>query len=178
MDEHRQQELKENRQQKLQQEFKKVQKECRKHSCRVIRFIFLYYSGLLNRSNLHKINFQKNSHSKSRTPTKSNTEFTDQDFQYSWMPVPESDASLAIHTVPTNVKENKSGNMVKFSKVDSYHEYRTRHKHTPPTKDTGSQENRRIEAIIIQDNSDSIGMSFYICTFNPSSGCLKGIDFS
>ncbi|KAJ0181351.1 hypothetical protein K1T71_003436 [Dendrolimus kikuchii] len=134
MDDHRQQLQNENRQQKLQHEYKKVERECRKHSC------------------------TKKSRDKSRSPIKSNKDFNNQDFQYSWMPVPESDASLAVHTVPTNIRESKSGNIVKFSSVDSYHEYRTRHKHTPPTKDTGSQ-NKRIEAVIVQDNSDSVDSS-------------------
>lgn len=70
------------------------------------------------------------------------------------MPVPESDDNLAIHTIPTSLKEGKSGNTVKFSKVDSYHEYRSRHKHTPPTKDTNNPK-PFVEAVLIQSSSDS-----------------------
>lgn len=79
---------------------------------------------------------------KSVSPSKQDVDddFKVKDFQYSWMPVPESDGNLAIHTIPNSVKEGKSGNTVKFSKVDSYHEYRSRHKHTPPTKDTAHLE--------------------------------------
>lgn len=72
------------------------------------------------------------------------------------MPVPESDGNLAIHTIPTSMKE-KSGNSVKFNKVDSYHEYRSRHKHTPPTKDTSSQDKpvkRTIETIVLEQSED------------------------
>lgn len=68
------------------------------------------------------------------------------------MPVPESDGNFAIHTIPTTLKENKSGNTVKFSQVDSYHEYRSRHKHTPPTKDSAScdKPKRVVEAVVIE----------------------------
>lgn len=77
--------------------------------------------------------------------------FDARDFQYSWMPVPESDGNFAIHTIPTTLKENKSGNTVKFSQVDSYHEYRSRHKHTPPTKDTaGYDKPKRVAAVVIE----------------------------
>lgn len=78
--------------------------------------------------------------------------FQAKDFQYSWMPVPESDGSFAIHTIPTTLKENKSGNTVKFSQVDSYHEYRSRHKHTPPTKDTAGYDDKPkpVEAVVIE----------------------------
>lgn len=78
------------------------------------------------------------------------------DFQYSWMPVPESDEDLAIHTIPTSVKEGKS-NSVKFSKVDSYHEYRSRHKHTPPTKDTpeGPKHQNTSESDYLESDSTS-----------------------
>ncbi|XP_063835096.1 uncharacterized protein LOC135084250 isoform X1 [Ostrinia nubilalis] len=72
------------------------------------------------------------------------------------MPVPESDGNLAIHTIPTSLKEAKSGNTVKFSKVDSYHEYRSRHKHTPPTKDTNPERpsKRVVETVLIQKDDD------------------------
>lgn len=72
------------------------------------------------------------------------------------MPVPESDRNLAIHTIPTTLKEGKSGNTVKFSKVDSYHEYRSRHKHTPPTKDTSYEKppKRVVETVLIHNDKD------------------------
>lgn len=75
------------------------------------------------------------------------------------MPIPEGDGNLAIHTIPTSLREGKSGNTVKFSKVDSYHEYRSRHKHTPPTKDTTHQPKRHVEAVLIQNSSDSESVS-------------------
>lgn len=43
---------------------------------------------------------------------------------------------MTIHKVQ-NAKE-KSIHTVKFDDENSYHEYRSRHKHTPPTKDTPS----------------------------------------
>lgn len=98
--------------------------------------------------------FQNKTRSKSKSPSKSDN-FDSTDFQYSWMPVPESDGNLAIHTIPTSLKEGKSCNTVKFSKVDSYHEYRSRHKHTPPTKDTNHQPKPFVEAVLIQSSSDS-----------------------
>ncbi|KAG6455548.1 uncharacterized protein LOC115446994 isoform X3 [Manduca sexta] len=132
MDEHRQQIQKENREQKLQQEYKKIEKECKKHIC-------------------------TKSGSKSKSPvTMTDDEFNRRDFQYSWMPVPESDGNLAIHTIPTTVKQGKSGNTVKFSKVDSYHEYRSRHRHTPPTKDISDRQAKRVEAVIIDKNSSDV----------------------
>lgn len=86
------------------------------------------------------------------------------------MPVPESDGNLAVHTIPTNVKQGKSGNNVKFSKVDSYHEYRSRHKHTPPTKDSSSHDkksNKRVvEAVIIQQKPDDGSSSSSIASDN------------
>lgn len=87
----------------------------------------------------------------------SDDDFEYRDMQYSWMPVPESDGNLAIHTIPTTLKEGKTGNTVKFSKVDSYHEYRSRHKHTPPTKDTAHDKQpskRVVETVIIQKDED------------------------
>ena len=75
------------------------------------------------------------------------------DFEYSWMPVPESDGSLAIHTIPNT---RKRGNSVKFSGTDSYHEYRSRHKHTPPTKESNGDKShkRLVETVILQNDSD------------------------
>ncbi|CAB3220960.1 unnamed protein product [Arctia plantaginis] len=118
MDERRQKMQNENRQHKMQQEYRKIEKECRRHhSC-----------------------MKKGRKSVSPSKQDVDDDFEVNDFQYSWMPVPEGDGNLAIHTIPNSVKEGKSGNTVKFSKVDSYHEYRSRHKHTPPTKDTAHVE--------------------------------------
>lgn len=80
--------------------------------------------------------------------------FDSNDFQYSWMPVPESDENLAIHTIPTNLKEGK--NSVQFSKIDSYHEYRSRHKHTPPTKQSAPGNSKpKTSQDKLTDSSDS-----------------------
>ncbi|KAF9815041.1 hypothetical protein SFRURICE_010599 [Spodoptera frugiperda] len=131
MDEHRQQIQYENRQQKMQQEYKKIQKECKKHHC------------------------QKNRNlSKSPLGRDLDVNFVNRDFQYSWMPVPESDGNLAVHAIPNTVKPVKHGNSVKFSTMDSYHEYRSRHKHTPPTKDTNQDNAPKTSVIIDRDDSD------------------------
>lgn len=100
-----------------------------------------------------------NSTDKSKSPARVDLsdEFENRDLQYSWMPVPEGDGNLAIHTIPTKLKEGKSGNTVKFSKVDSYHEYRSRHKHTPPTKDTNIDRpaNKKTVETVLIENDDS-----------------------
>lgn len=71
------------------------------------------------------------------------------------MPVPESDDNFAIHTLPTTTK-TKSGNTVKFSEPNSYHEYRSRHKHTPPTKDVNDDRRSKkiVETVIVQQNNN------------------------
>lgn len=73
--------------------------------------------------------------------------------------MPEND-DLAIHTIPTTLREGKS-NSVKFSKVDSYHEYRSRHKHTPPTKETTDKPryDDDFESFEHQESSDSDSIS-------------------
>ncbi|KAM3958249.1 anastral spindle 1 [Aphomia sociella] len=144
MDERRQQMLNKCRQQKLQREFKSIERECRKHS----------------NMNRNSVSPEKN-RSKSKSPSGQGDSFEARDFQYSWMPVPESDGNLVVHTIPTTVKEGKSGNTVKFSKVDSYHEYRSRHKHTPPTKDTvGHEKQKKVrETVIIENGSESADSS-------------------
>ncbi|XP_059049269.1 uncharacterized protein LOC131844402 isoform X2 [Achroia grisella] len=144
MDGHRQEMLNKCRQQKLQHEFRKIEKECRKHSN------MNSSSQLLERER-----------SKSKSPSGKRDNFEAKEFQYSWMPVPESDGNLVIHTIPTSVREGKAGNTVKFSKVDSYHEYRSRHKHTPPTKDTVQQDKQKkvLETVIIENSSESTDSS-------------------
>ncbi|XP_047031552.1 uncharacterized protein LOC124638569 isoform X2 [Helicoverpa zea] len=132
MDERRQLMQEENRQQKMQQEYKKIEKECRKHNC-------------------SKNQLKNQSRSPSRLETDEN--FDSRDFQYSWMPVPESDGNLAIHAIPNTVRQGKSGNSVKFSKVDSYHEYRSRHKHTPPTKDIQDRPTKKVVETVIIDKA-------------------------
>ncbi|OWR47030.1 hypothetical protein KGM_208728 [Danaus plexippus plexippus] len=109
-------------QRKMQDEFKKIEKECHNHSCK------------------HTKRKATECRSKSKSPT------SRRDFEYSWMPVPESDRCLAIHNIPNK----KTGNTVKFGR-DSYHEYRSRHKHTPPTKDTDKR--KMIETVIVQNSS-------------------------
>nr|XP_021183647.2 uncharacterized protein LOC110371615 isoform X2 [Helicoverpa armigera] len=132
MDERRQLMQEESRQQKMQQEYKKIEKECRKHNC-------------------SKNQLKNQSRSPSRLETDEN--FDSRDFQYSWMPVPESDGNLAIHAIPNTVRQGKSGNSVKFSKVDSYHEYRSRHKHTPPTKDIQDRPTKKVVETVIIDKA-------------------------
>ncbi|KAF9415296.1 hypothetical protein HW555_007045 [Spodoptera exigua] len=130
MDEHRQQMQYETRQLRMQQEYKKIQKECKKHHC------------------------QKNRNlSKSPVGRDLDVNYANRDFQYSWMPVPESDGNLAIHAIPNSVKSAKQGNSVKFSTMDSYHEYRSRHKHTPPTKDT-NQDSAPKKSVIEREDSE------------------------
>ncbi|XP_053600628.1 uncharacterized protein LOC128669674 isoform X2 [Plodia interpunctella] len=136
MDERCEKMLKDSRQHKLQQEFRKIEKECKKHGPRISK-------RSLSENNRHRSNSPENGDN-----------IESRDFQYSWMPVPESDGSLAIHTIP-NTKP-KSGNNVKFSKVDSYHEYRSRHKHTPPTKDKDQEKPKTvIETVLIQNGTES-----------------------
>ncbi|KAI8430178.1 hypothetical protein MSG28_000539 [Choristoneura fumiferana] len=160
-DDYRLNQQKENRQKILQQEFKNMEKEASQQR----------YSGCKSKSTIP--GRKQCRHSKSPTAANMNDQFIERDFQYSWMPVPESDGNLAVHTIPTNVKEGKSGNNVKFSKVDSYHEYRSRHKHTPPTKDTGSHDkksNKRVvEAVIIQHKPDDSSSGSSIASDNSSA---------
>ncbi|XP_026726363.1 uncharacterized protein LOC113492863 isoform X3 [Trichoplusia ni] len=148
MDDRRQQMQQENRQQKMQQEYKKIEKECKKHQC-------------MNKSR-----------SKSKSPARQYREdnFDTRDFQYSWMPVPESDSNLAIHAIPNTVKQGRSGNSVKFSAVDSYHEYRSRHKHTPPTKDTQDKQSKKVvETVIIDKDASESSDSSSMSTLDTSS---------
>ncbi|XP_039745210.1 uncharacterized protein LOC120623315 isoform X2 [Pararge aegeria] len=138
MDEHHQQLQNERHQRKLQEEFKKIEKECSKHNCKHSK---------------RKSTISENQRNKTRSPMQREMR---QDFEYSWMPVPESDGSLAVHTIPNTNTRNKSGNTVKFSQADSYHEYRSRHKHTPPTKDVNNERQRKVvETVILRETEDS-----------------------
>ncbi|XP_041974059.1 uncharacterized protein LOC121729570 isoform X2 [Aricia agestis] len=114
-------------QKNLEEEYRKVQKENCKHGCKHSR---------------------KRVVMSDRNVSSSPSNIENDKFQYSWMPVPESDGSLAIHTIP--VKEK--GNTVKFSQANSYHEYRSRHKHTPPTKDIGDKPKRLVETVVVEEN--------------------------
>ncbi|CAH2068968.1 unnamed protein product, partial [Iphiclides podalirius] len=134
MDEKRQQQVKDDHERKLHQEYKNIEKECRKHRCK---------------------------HTKSHLPCRPNHEVKDlneKKMQYSWMPVPEKERNLAIHNIPTTLKEVKHGNTVKFSDDNDYHEYRSSHKHTPPTKDIPNEsklpKSRYIETVLIEQNGN------------------------
>ncbi|XP_045529724.1 uncharacterized protein LOC123717660 isoform X2 [Pieris brassicae] len=105
------------RQKHMQDEFRKIEKDCTKKTCKH-----------KNRTNIRH----------SRSP-----DSFDRPFQYDWMPVPESD--FAVHTLP-----NK--NCVKFNDVDTYHEYRSRHKHTPPTKQKTKD---KMNTLVIEDTSET-----------------------
>ncbi|XP_045761345.1 uncharacterized protein LOC123864755 isoform X2 [Maniola jurtina] len=139
MDEHHQHLQNERHQRKLQEEFKKIEKECYKHHCKHSK---------------RKATISEDRRNKTRSPIQREMR---KDFEYSWMPVPESDGSLAVHTIPNSNSKTKSGNSVKFSQPDSYHEYRSRHKHTPPTKDVSNdrQSKRVVETVILQETNDS-----------------------
>ncbi|XP_047523239.1 uncharacterized protein LOC125061714 isoform X1 [Pieris napi] len=107
---------KDKRQKEMQDEFRKIEKDCTKKTC-------------------------KHKNGTNRVHSRSPDSF-DRPFQYDWMPVPESD--FAVHTLP-----NK--NNVKFNDVDTYHEYRSRHKHTPPTKQKTKDKN----TLVIEDTSET-----------------------
>ncbi|CAG9107266.1 unnamed protein product [Plutella xylostella] len=142
MDDRRQQKMNENHQRKMQHEFQKIEQECRQDG--------LVSSGLTSRA-------------KTRAKSNSNIEdedFEERDLEYTWMPVPEGDAALAVHALPTSPRAPRTprdprAKGVQFSRVDSYHEYRSRHKHTPPTKDTSDKPTPNITNITIEDD-DSV----------------------
>ncbi|CAG4921625.1 unnamed protein product [Colias eurytheme] len=135
MDSERQQMQKEKHQKKMQEEFRRIEREC-KRSCKHTR---------------------NQSRCKSRSPDKfdNNNDVLPRNFQYDWMPVPESDGKYAVHTIPSTANA-KSNNTVKFNDVDTYHEYRSRHKHTPPTKEGSKDKERKrvVETVVIEQNSN------------------------
>ncbi|XP_038208704.1 uncharacterized protein LOC119829985 isoform X2 [Zerene cesonia] len=141
MDSERQEMQKEKHQKKLQDEFRRIEREC-KRNCKHTR----------NQS----ISINK-SRCKSRSPDKfdNNNDALPRNFQYDWMPVPESDGMYAVHTIPSTANP-KSSNTVKFNDIDTYHEYRSRHKHTPPTKEGSKDRERKrvVETVIIEQNSN------------------------
>ncbi|KAG7304287.1 hypothetical protein JYU34_011228 [Plutella xylostella] len=142
MDDRRQQKMNENHQRKMQHEFQKIEQECRQ-------------DGLVSGGRT----------SRAKTRAKSNSKIEDEDFEerdleYTWMPVPEGDAALAVHALPTSPRAPRTpcgprdprAKGVQFSRVDSYHEYRSRHKHTPPTKDTSDKPTPNITNVTIEDD--------------------------
>ncbi|XP_048481788.1 uncharacterized protein LOC119691177 isoform X2 [Plutella xylostella] len=148
MDDRRQQKMNENHQRKMQHEFQKIEQECRQDG--------LVSSGRTSRA-------------KTRAKSNSNIEhedFEERDLEYTWMPVPEGDAALAVHALPTSPRAPRDprdprAKGVQFSRVDSYHEYRSRHKHTPPTKDTSNKPTPNITNVTIEDDdSDCTEISF------------------
>ncbi|KAL4705658.1 hypothetical protein ACJJTC_011220 [Scirpophaga incertulas] len=125
MDDRSQNIQKDRHQQKLQQEFRKIEKEHRK-DC------------------------------------KKEDDLGGNHTQYSWMPVPDGENNMAIHTIPTTSKDGKTTNTVKFSQANTYHEYRSKHKHTPPTKDTNKHNSKtNIETVLVQNVSDTNNSSTY-----------------
>ncbi|XP_063393300.1 uncharacterized protein LOC134678602 isoform X2 [Cydia fagiglandana] len=148
-DDHRLQEQKDSRQRILQQEFRNIEKENRRQDSQGCRL----KSRLISKS--------PSKRSKSPADSKVDNNWNERDFQYSWMPVPESDSKLAVHTIPAEERAGPASHphSVKFG-VDSYHEYRSRHKHTPPTKDTaglpGQADRNAVRTVIFQKNDDSL----------------------
>ncbi|XP_013166417.1 PREDICTED: uncharacterized protein LOC106116904 [Papilio xuthus] len=130
MDENRQQQLKEKREQKLRDEYRNVEKQCRGH---------------------HKCRHVKCCQSSSKSAINKNEDSND-DSQYTWVPVPEISKTQSIDDVT-----NKHGNTVKFSNKNDYHEYRSSRKHSPPTKDVpikSKVSSRYVETAIIKELGD------------------------
>ncbi|XP_063633917.1 uncharacterized protein LOC134804701 isoform X2 [Cydia splendana] len=148
-DDHRLQEQKDSRQRILQQEFRNIEKESRRQDSQGCRL----KSRVISKS--------PSKRSKSPADSKVDSNWNERDFRYSWMPVPESDSKLAVHTIPADERAGRASHphSVKFG-VDSYHEYRSRHKHTPPTKDTagfpGHADTNAVRTLIFQKNDDSL----------------------
>ncbi|KPI93527.1 Protein KIAA1731 [Papilio xuthus] len=93
MDENRQQQLKEKREQKLRDEYRNVEKQCRGH---------------------HKCRHVKCCQSSSKSAINKNEDSND-DSQYTWVPVPEIPKTQSIDDVT-----NKHGNTVKFSNKNDH----------------------------------------------------------
>ncbi|XP_022120809.2 uncharacterized protein LOC110997125 isoform X2 [Pieris rapae] len=107
---------KDKRQKQMQDEFRKIEKDSVKKTCK------------------HK-NRADRGHSRS-------PDSFERPFQYDWMPVPESDFA---HTLPNR-------NSVKFNDVDTYHEYRSRYRHTPPTK---LKKKDKQNTLVVEDTSET-----------------------
>ncbi|XP_061709425.1 uncharacterized protein LOC133519379 isoform X2 [Cydia pomonella] len=148
-DDHRLQEQRDNRQRILQQEFRNIEKESRRQDSQ----------GCRSKSRLPSRSPSKRS--KSPADLKVDNNLNERDFRYSWMPVPESDSKLAVHTIPADGRAGRATHphSVKFG-VDSYHEYRSRHKHTPPTKDTAgvpaTADRNTVRTVMFQNDDDSL----------------------
>ncbi|XP_045542414.1 uncharacterized protein LOC106712281 isoform X1 [Papilio machaon] len=130
MDENRQQQLKEKREQKLTDEYRNVERQCRGH---------------------HKCKHLKCCQSNSKSAINKNDDSND-DSQYTWVPVPEIPKKQSVDDVI-----NKHGNTVKFSNKNDYHEYRSSRKHSPPTKDIpvkSKVSSRYVETAIIKEVGD------------------------
>lgn len=177
MSNHRQQQQKEDQQKILQQEYINITKGCRKHVTVVILFTFSFnYSPYFCCSTSELIKpyyilliylfLQSSCPNKVRSNVLhsciidtdeeianiDNTAEHSKPTVYSWVPVPESDHSLTVHKIP-NSKRNTPN--VKFDDENSYHEYRSRHKHTPPTKD---KSNNEINKKYMEDQSKDSGL--------------------
>ncbi|XP_063547252.1 uncharacterized protein LOC134754805 isoform X2 [Cydia strobilella] len=161
-DDHRLQEQRDSRQRILQQEFRNIEQESRRQDSQRCRS----KSRLLSRS--------PSKPSKSPADLKVDNNWNERDFRYSWMPVPESDSKLAVHTIPAETRAGRASHQhsVKFG-VDSYHEYRSRHKHTPPTKDTasfpGHTDRNAVRTVIFQNDDDSFRTDESVASDNSST---------
>ncbi|XP_050665551.1 uncharacterized protein LOC126965837 isoform X2 [Leptidea sinapis] len=105
-------------------------------------------------TNLQREHCRKNCKHTRRTPSKSDNTGSpvNRHKKYDWLPVPEGDGNLVIHTLPLD-NDAKCNNTVKFSDIDTYHEYRSRHKHTPPSKDDNT--NKRTEETVFVEHISS-----------------------
>ncbi|XP_063373329.1 uncharacterized protein LOC134661273 isoform X2 [Cydia amplana] len=148
-DDQRLQEQRDSRQRILQQEFRNIAKDSRRQDSQ----------GCRSKSRL--VSGSPSQRSKSPADSKVDNNWNERDFRYSWMPVPESDSKLAVHTIPAEGRAGRASHphSVKFG-VDSYHEYRSRHKHTPPTKDTagfpGHADRNAVRTVIFQNDDDTL----------------------
>ncbi|XP_048005659.1 uncharacterized protein LOC125241298 isoform X2 [Leguminivora glycinivorella] len=153
---HRLQAQRDNRQKILQEEFRNIEEENRR----------LDTQGYRSKSRLSSRSPSKQS--RSPVGSKVDNHWNERDIQYSWMPVPESDSKLAVHTIPAEGRAGRAphAHAVKFG-VDTYHEYRSRHKHTPPTKDTAgatataaaaaaAPDTNAVRTVIFQDDDDTL----------------------
>ncbi|GBP94709.1 Centrosomal protein of 295 kDa [Eumeta japonica] len=127
MDEYEQNAQRENHQRKMQQEFKKIERQCKKQV--VMKAGRRKITKIADENDLNVADCMKE--------------------QYSWIPSPENDISLAVHKIP-----NKTENMqilCKQNEVNGYHEYRSRHKHTPPTKDMAGVKTKKQSKTVIEE---------------------------
>ncbi|CAK1548638.1 unnamed protein product [Leptosia nina] len=136
MDEVRQQIRSEKQQRKLEEEFKRIEKDSTRRLCK---------------------HTEKSSHQGRK---KSCSPEHGRNTQYDWTPVPENDVELPTQMLHDN--RNQKNNSVKFNDVDTYHEYRSRHRHTPPTKDVPKGKGGRmevVETLVMEQNSSTTDAS-------------------